>query len=69
VDYVGIGEGEGDEIVDVSGETSKACFVAHEAVDVDKEQAATASVVGGGVWDEGLGGRGTGVLRRHGHDG
>jgi hypothetical protein len=42
---MGIGKSEGDEIVDVGGETSKACLVAHEAVDVDKEQAATASVV------------------------
>ena len=37
MDYMGIGEGKGDEVVNVGGEASKACLVAHEAVYVNQE--------------------------------
>ena len=37
MDYVGVCKSDGDEIMDMGREASEACFIAHEAMDVDEE--------------------------------
>ena len=63
---MGLGKGDGDEVVDVSGKVSEAGFVAHEAVDVDEQKAASASSIILDVCAQRLLRGGAGVLARHG---
>jgi len=39
--HVSVGEGNGHQIVDMGRKASETCFVSHEAMDVDEEQAAS----------------------------
>jgi hypothetical protein len=38
MDHMSLGEGDGEEIVDMGGEALEAGFIAHEAMDVDEQQ-------------------------------
>lgn len=63
---MGLGKGNGDEVVDVSRKVAEAGLVAHEAVDVHQQKAASACSV---IFNVGaqrlLGGRAR-ILGRHG---
>lgn len=66
MDYMGLGKGDGDEVVDVSGEVAEASLVAHETVDVDQQKAASACSVIVDVGTQRLQRRGARIMARHG---
>ena len=51
---VRFGESDGDKIVNMGGKAAEARLVAHEAVEVDEQQAAASGIVQGWVGDERL---------------
>jgi hypothetical protein len=63
-----VGQGDGQDIMEVRGKAAKTGFVALEAMNVDEQQSTEPAVVRSRIGDQRLCRRGARIIRGHGSD-